>query len=209
MRPANVFRCDTSVGLQIRSIFSRAQPNFADLRQHLKHERADVILAAFGFNESFAGPTGLDSFEQSLRSYIEDLRTSAFNGETAPAIVLLSPIASENIQGVAAADMNNANLAAYAEIMQRVAEDLEIGFIDVFQPSRIAMQSPGNDLTINGVHLNESGYVFFAQQVYRGLFGKAAPKVREDMRPSHHRQESPVLSPLPSSEHVLLHRWAQ
>ena len=156
--------------------------NFADLRQHLKHENADVILAAFGFNESFAGPKGLDSFEQSLRSYIEDLRTSAFNGETAPALVLLSPIASENIRGVAAADMNNANLEAYAKVMQRVANDLEIGFIDLFQPTRIAMESPGNDLTINGVHLNESGYVFFAQQVYRGLFGKSAPKVREDLR---------------------------
>ena len=156
--------------------------NFADLQQHLNHENVDVILAAFGFNESFAGPKGAAAFEHSLRTYVDGLRTTAFNGESAPKIVLLSPIASENIQGVAAADMNNTNLNAYTEIMHRVANDLEVGFIDLFQPTQAAMRSPGNDLTINGVHLNEAGYEKFAQQVYRGLFGKAAPKVREELR---------------------------
>ena len=38
--------------------------NFADIEQHLTHEKADIILAAYGFNESFAGPEGLGNFKQ-------------------------------------------------------------------------------------------------------------------------------------------------
>lgn len=53
-----------AIGLQPRP------DNFADTEQHLTHERADVILAAFGFNESFSGPTGLAEFQHQLQSYV-------------------------------------------------------------------------------------------------------------------------------------------
>jgi putative heme-binding domain-containing protein len=156
--------------------------NFAGLMQHLKHEKTDVIIACFGFNESFAGSDGADDFEKALRAFMNELRSSAFNGETAPRIVLLSPIANERVEGVDAATLNNANLEEYTEIMRRVATDLEIGFIDVFHSTRKAMKSPGTDLTINGAHLNDAGYRLFAQLVYRGLFGQDAPLVSEQLR---------------------------
>ena len=156
--------------------------NFADLMQHLKHEKADVVIAAFGFNESFAGPEGKADFEKALRTFIEELRSSAFNGKTAPKVVLLSPIANEKIQGVDAAALNNANLEAYANIMRRVAGELEVGFIDVFQGTLAAMKSPGSDLTINGSHLNDAGYQLFSKLVYRGLFQQDAPSVSEELR---------------------------
>ncbi|MCA9270570.1 MAG: hypothetical protein KDA41_18940, partial [Planctomycetales bacterium] len=38
--------------------------NFADVEQHLLHEKADVVFVALGFNESFAGPDGLEAFRQ-------------------------------------------------------------------------------------------------------------------------------------------------
>ncbi len=71
--------------------------NFADTIQHLTQQQADVILVAYGFNESFAGQDGLANFRQSLRKYIAELKTRAFNGKSAPRIVLLSPIANENV----------------------------------------------------------------------------------------------------------------
>ena len=56
--------------------------NFADLDQHLTHVEADVIFAAFGFNESFQGEAGLEAFRQSLSSYLTGLRSRAFNGHS-------------------------------------------------------------------------------------------------------------------------------
>jgi len=156
--------------------------NFADLMQHLKHERADVILAAFGFNESFAGPEGAEAFEKALKTFLDELRSSAFNGENAPKVILLSPIANERVKGVDAAALNNGNLEVYTEIMRRAAADRQIGFIDLFHPTRNAMESPGTDLTMNGAHLNDAGYRLFSRLVYRGLFQQDAPLVPEDLR---------------------------
>ena len=47
--------------------------NFADTEQHLTHEQADVIFAAYGFNESFAGEAGLPEFKKKLTDYIANL----------------------------------------------------------------------------------------------------------------------------------------
>ncbi|MDE0821237.1 MAG: hypothetical protein OSA95_08950, partial [Opitutales bacterium] len=40
--------------------------NFADANQHLTSMQADVVLAAFGYNESFAGKEGLPAFRERL-----------------------------------------------------------------------------------------------------------------------------------------------
>lgn len=86
--------------------------DFADLEQHLTFLKADVILAAYGFNESFTEPEGLPAFRDKLAAFLGRLAGHAFNGKTAPRVVLVSPLACENVPGVAAADMNNPNLAA-------------------------------------------------------------------------------------------------
>lgn len=156
--------------------------NFADVDQHLRHEQADIIFAAFGFNESFAGADGLAKFRQSLSCYVSELKSKAFNGVSGPRIVLLSPIANENIGGVPAADLNNANLNLYADTVKEVATEQEVGFVNVFEPTLAAMQSPGSDLTINGVHLNEDGYNLLAETIYEQLFADEAPAVRDNLR---------------------------
>jgi hypothetical protein len=91
--------------------------NFADIEQHLTHERTDVIFAAFGFNESFAGDAGIEDFRGKLTAYLADLKTKAFNGEAGPRIVLVSPIANENVPGASAANLNNANIQKYAKVI--------------------------------------------------------------------------------------------
>ena len=156
--------------------------NFADLEQHLTHVKADVILASFGFNESFAGEAGLQVFRQSLASYVTGLKTLAFNGNTTAKVVLISPVANENIPGVPAADLNNANIRSYTEVIRRVAEEQGIGFVDVFGETEQAMRSPDSALTINGSHLNAAGYQVFAQSAFRGLFGRNIPKTSESIR---------------------------
>ncbi|MCA9052571.1 MAG: hypothetical protein KDA75_01985, partial [Planctomycetaceae bacterium] len=156
--------------------------NFADLEQHLLHERADVILAAFGFNESFAGEQGLPAFRRQLGEFVQSLKSKAYNGQTAPRVVLVSPIASEDVAGVAAAKANNPRLAAYLAAMQEVAAEQQVGFVDVFADTMDAMAAAESDATINGVHLNESGNLVFARSLYRGLTGETAPEISESLR---------------------------
>jgi putative heme-binding domain-containing protein len=156
--------------------------NFADVEQHLTHEKIDVILAAYGFNESFAGDAGLEGFRRKLSGFIAGLKTKAFNGRHAPRIVLVSPTANENIAGVAAADMNNERIQKYVAVMREVASQQQVGFVDVFQATHEALRSPGSELTVNGVHLTEEGYAVFAGALFKGLFGEESPEINESLR---------------------------
>ena len=156
--------------------------NFATVAQHLTREKIDVVFAAFGFNESFGGPEKLDAFRARLATQLDELRTSAFNGESAPRIVLVSPIANENTPGVPAADLNNENIALYTEAMADVAEEKGVLFADVFAYTRDALADPDSILTINGAHLTEEGYRVFAEQVFRETFEESPPPVNEELR---------------------------
>jgi putative heme-binding domain-containing protein len=156
--------------------------NFADTEQHLFHEKADVIFAAFGFNESFAGKAGVSAFKAELAQYVAKLKTQAFNGKSGPRIVLLSPVAGENVEAVKAADNNNANIKLYADAIQAVAIDQQVGYIDVFTATEKVMSNSKTDLTFNGVHMTEKGYNVFAQSVYKQAFGDIAPSVEEKLR---------------------------
>ncbi len=155
--------------------------NFADLEQHLCYSKADVILAAYGFNESFAGEQGLPAFRNRLASFLQRLKAKAFNGESAPRIVLVSPIPNENVTGVAAADQNNANIARYTAAMRAVAAEQQVGFVDTFAPLVDSLATPGN-LTINGCHLSQAGYEVFAKALFRGCFNRQPPAVSEALR---------------------------
>jgi len=155
--------------------------NFADLEQHLGYAKADVILAAYGFNESFAGEQGLPEFRRRLAAFVQTLKTKAFNGASAPRIVLVSPIPNENVAGVAAADRNNSNIACYTTAMREVAAEQQVGFVDVFTPLVDLLAAPG-DLTINGCHLSQTGYEAFARALFRGCFNRQPPAVSEALR---------------------------
>src|SRR5262245_15044865 len=71
--------------------------SFVDHGHTLADHKADVILAFFGFNESFGGPRGLKKFEDDLNKFIEETLAAKYNGKSAPRLVLFSPIAHENL----------------------------------------------------------------------------------------------------------------
>lgn len=163
-------------------ITSQPRPdNFADTFQHLLHEKADVIFAAFGFNESFAGEQGLEDFRRQLARFLSELKTKAFNGKSAPRIVLISPIANENLPNVPAADKNNDRIEAYVRAMRQVAAKQKVGFADVFDATKQQFESLGSDHTINGVHLNRQGDRFFSNVLFEQLFGRETPEVPESL----------------------------
>jgi len=155
--------------------------NFATVEQHLTREQVDVIFAAFGYNESFDGLEALDSFTNRLARGLLDLKAKAYNGVSAPQIVLISPIANENTAKVSAADLNNLRLSAYTKAMAEVAARMQVGFANVFDATYSAMADASTDLTINGVHLNDAGYKLFAEVLYKGVFNKQAPQANDEL----------------------------
>ncbi|MEX2577784.1 MAG: PVC-type heme-binding CxxCH protein [Verrucomicrobiales bacterium] len=156
--------------------------NFATVKQHLTREKIDVVFAAFGYNESFDGIEAIDSFKARLATWLIDLKTSAFNGESGPRLVLVSPIANENVEGVPAADLNNERLAAYTKAMAEVAAEQEVGFADVFETTRAAMADDESSLTFNGAHLVEEGYERLAGHLFSEVFGTSAPDPNAALR---------------------------
>jgi putative heme-binding domain-containing protein len=156
--------------------------NFADIEQHLYHEKIDIIFAAFGFNESFADEAGLEDFREKLSAYLGRLKTLAFNGQAGPQIILVSPIANENVRQVGAADLNNRRLSLYVEVMRQVAAEQRIGFADVFGKTLTATESPGSDLTTNGCHLNEVGNWIFSSALFEATFAEVPLPINERLR---------------------------
>jgi lysophospholipase L1-like esterase len=151
--------------------------NFGDTAQHLTAQKADVIVAFFGLNESFAGEAGVAAFERDLEAWVKTQRAARYNGRTAPRLVLVSPIAQERLARLVHVDVEarNRDLARYTEAMRTVAARLDVPFVDVFTPMKAAMASAPEPLTINGLHLNETGDRVFAEVLMTALGFEPAP----------------------------------
>jgi len=167
--------------------------------------KADVILAFFGYNESYAGEAGLPKFKDDLAAFIKHTYAMKYNGHSAPRLVLFSPIGFEDHQspnlptGDAVKTINN-NLALYTKAMGEVAKANGAYFVDLFEPSNGMFtfqplpQRPGDPrikrYTINGVHLTEAGNRALAQIIDAQLFpqgGKYTPpdeKLLTKLRPA-------------------------
>lgn len=145
--------------------------NFGDLHTHLEGQRADLIFAAFGMNESFRGTAHLPQFRNDLTAFVDSLQTRYYNGHSAPRIVLISPIPHEDVARVPLDPAaHNADLERYAAVMREVAEDRGVHFIDLFHSLRPLLEDPAlGELTINGIHLDDRGYLIASRIMARAL----------------------------------------
>jgi hypothetical protein len=150
--------------------------NFGDMHTHLREQEADVIFAAFGMNESFAGEAGLADFRVALDTLLQSMQAKQYNGRSAPRIVLISPIAHERIERVPADPApRNRLLGMYTEAMRSVAAARGVRFIDLFTPTlRLVENRSLGDLTINGIHLNDRGNEIASRLMARSLGWPAA-----------------------------------
>ena len=169
-----------NMGWSADELTLRPRPKgFGDLHRYLAEQKADVILACFGMNESFKGAEGLGQFREDLDAFIDDIQAHQYNGRSAPRIVLVSPIAHENLGGdLPDPAQRNENLKLYTGAMAEAARQHELLFVDLFAPTRELMDS-GSDrnLTFNGIHLTEYGYWRVSQIMARslGLVSDAVP----------------------------------
>ncbi len=148
--------------------------NFKDHGDTLEGLKADVVLAFFGFDESFGGQKGLPEFEKELERFITETTSTNYNGKNPPRLVLISPIASENLhqRGVPDGKANNENIKLYTEAMAKVAKSHNIPFVDLYAPTKRLMdESSLSPLTFNGIHLNAHGDKLVSAILDEGLFG--------------------------------------
>lgn len=147
--------------------------DFQDHGHNLSDHQADVVIACFGFNESFAGLAGLKKFSADLEKFITETTTTKYNGKTPPQLVLVSPIAQEDTgrMGVTDGRANNKNIKLYTAAMAKTAAKHGVLFVDLFTPTQKIMHGAVRKLTINGIHLNDYGYRQLAPALDEGLFG--------------------------------------
>jgi hypothetical protein len=111
----------------------------------------DVIIAFFGFNESFRGEEGLDNYKAELDAFIRHTLSQNYKQNSSSQqlansptqLVLVSPIAFEDLSDkydLPDGTRENSNLELYTEAMREVAANHNVRFIDFFSISRL----PGN-----------------------------------------------------------------
>jgi len=130
---------------------------FAGMDAHIDRVGTDVILGCFGLNESFAGEDGLWAFRANLDQWLNDHADHR--------LVLVSPTAHESLDGrFPSGEAHNFDIARYVEVMRAASLRRGIPFVDLFRPTRRAMQGD-DDLTINGIHLNDAGHRIVARMM--------------------------------------------
>lgn len=134
--------------------------DFGDPDSHLRHSRASVILYFFGFNESFGGDAGLAEFTEQMKSLVTHTRSQQYDGEAAPQVVLVSPIAFEDLgdPNITDGSVQNQNLQKYTAALKAVAAETGVVFADLWTPTHALFASSEEQLTLNGCHLNDRGY---------------------------------------------------
>ncbi len=144
--------------------------------QWLARLKPDVIVAFFGFNESFEGPGGLTRFKAELTDFVLHTKQQKYNGQAPPRLALVSPIAFEDLSakfGTPDGKIENTNLALYTAAMEDVARKHEVLFVDLFTPSHGWFKTTTEPLTRDGALLNDAGYKHLGPALADALFGRA------------------------------------
>ena len=146
--------------------------------QWLTRLKADVIIAWFGYSESFAGPEGLVKFKTELTAWLDHTAKQKYNTVSAPQIVLLSPMAIEDRSaemGTPDGKVANANLALYGKAIREIATQRELLFVDLFSASQAWFKAEKEPLTRDGMQLNSRGQSLLGQHLANAVFTAGAP----------------------------------
>ncbi|MFZ4610062.1 MAG: DUF7133 domain-containing protein [Gemmataceae bacterium] len=142
----------------------------------------DTFLCFFGFNESFAGPLGVEKFKADYEKFIDEYsqKYARDDSKSSPRFVIISPIAFESTGDslLPEGKKENENLKLYADAAKTVATYRKIAFVDIFTPTLKAFDDKaGSQFTINGCHVNEAGDKLVGKVLDAGLFNSTNPAI--------------------------------
>jgi len=159
--------------------------HFESPDQWITRLKADVIIAFFGYNRSFEGPSGIKAYKAELTAFIKHTLSINYNGIAPPQLALVSPTAFQDLSatyGTPNGKTANANLALYTAAMKEVATANNVVFVDAFTPSKAWFDSSKEELTRDGALLNDKGYKKLSPLLIDGVFGKSKSKAADKQK---------------------------
>ncbi len=156
-----------------RGIFDSPAKGYQQMIAQVKEFKPTVILLGYGSNEAFQGPAGLEAFLSQYKKLLNDLKP------TKARLVFFGPPAHNRLAFPLADEtekLREANLKLYANTIQKLANEQDAPFVDLFQAITQWMKtaerfSEGtiDPISENGVHWNARGYWFTALYLQRTM----------------------------------------
>ncbi|MEM7395895.1 MAG: GDSL-type esterase/lipase family protein, partial [Verrucomicrobiota bacterium] len=148
---------------------------FTKQEEYLQLVKADVILAFFGYNESFDGVDSASSYRDRLVRMVKNYRAAQPNGKSFPRFVLFSPIAFENTgnPNLPTGIEHNVRLAAYTEATRQAAHEAGVAYVDLYAPTFQLFETSDENFTLNGAHLSAEGNRRLAEIIATELLGNS------------------------------------
>ncbi len=162
---------------------SDSQGHYETPDEWTARHKADIILAFFGYNESFQGKEGLENYKAELDAFIKHTLAQQYNGVSAPQLAIISPIAFEDLSAkmdLPNGKKENLNLAMYRDGMKEIASKNNVQFVDAFSPTKAWFDTAKTPLTIDGSQLTDAGYAKFGVLLADGVFGKQEAVAEKD-----------------------------
>ena len=139
------------------------------------NHKADIIIAFFGYSESFQGAKGLENYKAELDAFIKHTLKQKYNVTSMPQLAIVSPIAFEDLSkqfDLPNGKTENINLELYAKAMKEIAAKNKVHYLNVFTPTKQWYDTNEKPQTIDGSQLTDAAYAKFAPLLADGIFGK-------------------------------------
>jgi hypothetical protein len=133
---------------------SKSKGHFETPDQWLTRHKADIIIAFFGYNESFQGTAGLENFKAELDSFVRYTLNQKYNGVSAPQLALVTPIAFQDLSSkmdLPDGKKENGNPWIYTEAIKEIARKNNVDVIDAYTPTTQWFDKSHEQLTIDGL----------------------------------------------------------
>jgi lysophospholipase L1-like esterase len=155
---------DTVFG-EARAGFGSPADGFAQLKEHVLALKPTVIYLNYGANESFAGPAGLQQFNDGLAALL------AMLDQTQARVVFLTPPPQEDLgRPLPDPSEHNRHVKLYASAIADVARQRQAPLVNLFELLGGKLSPPSEiPLTDNGLHFTPYGYWRLAGVVEQAL----------------------------------------
>ncbi|MBI3855892.1 MAG: c-type cytochrome [Planctomycetes bacterium] len=153
--------------------------HFDTEEQWLARLKPDVLICFFGFCESFQGPAGLKNFREELDAFLKHTLAQNYNGKAPAKLALVSPTAIQDLSAtmdVPNGRLQNPILASYTSVMEAVAGENGVLFVDAFKASQAWYRESKEALTADGALYNDAGYRKLAPFLCDRIFGRTPVK---------------------------------
>jgi lysophospholipase L1-like esterase len=144
-----------------RGYISQPPTAYELLIENITKFQPTIVFVAYGGVEAQEGASGLMRFNEGYNKLLDKI--DAIGARS----ILLSPIPVISGDAPSQLSKRNADLEMYAAAIAKIAADRSKKYIDVYNPIQEASKKA--NITLDGVHLNETGYYFLAKAFEKGL----------------------------------------